>query len=195
MEATRLIFLYKFLSNHNIICMKTQIILYKISYFIFCFLISCFIIFSINKGFNKKDIIIIPIFAILLFLIIDFSVNFRNHNLIENYIGMPGFKLIDERYEPQFLPAPTITGTFENKKIIVNVNTNNTGVTGPINHYEIRYRTQPNTETWKGFSTNLNPIILNDVINNITYEIQVRIYSGTYKILKNFIHYLICLYA
>ena len=107
--------------------MKTQIILYKISYFIFCFLISCFIVFSINKGFNKKDIIIIPIFAILLFLL----VNFRNYNLIENYIGMqmPQFIFDDKNIQNLFLPAPTITGTFENRKITVNVNTNNTGVT------------------------------------------------------------------
>ena len=78
--------------------MKTQII-YKISYFIFCFLISCFIIFSINKGFQRQDIIIIPVFAILLFLIIDFSASITYKNTIENYDNIVPTPIIPKYYQ------------------------------------------------------------------------------------------------
>jgi len=67
--------------------MKTQIMLYRISYFIFCIFISCLIVFTIHKGFQKQDIITIPIFGILLFLIIDFSAKSMYQNKLENFLN------------------------------------------------------------------------------------------------------------
>ena len=66
--------------------MKIRNIFCKICYLILCFLLSCLIIFSIHKGFKRQDIIIIPIFAILLFLLMNFSINLMNKNTKENFL-------------------------------------------------------------------------------------------------------------
>ena len=76
--------------------MNTQIIGYRISYFIFSVFVSCLIVFTIHKGFQRQDIITIPIFAILLFLIIDFSAKSMYQHKMENFLN-EGFdsKLLD----------------------------------------------------------------------------------------------------
>ena len=66
--------------------MNTQIIGYRISYLVFSIFVSCLIVFTIHKGFQKQDIITIPIFAILLFLIIDFSAKSMYQNKMENFL-------------------------------------------------------------------------------------------------------------
>lgn len=66
--------------------MNTQIIGYRISYLIFSIFVSCLIVFTIHKGFQKQDIITIPIFAILLFLIIDFSAKSMYQNKMEKFL-------------------------------------------------------------------------------------------------------------
>jgi len=65
--------------------MNTQIIGYRISYLIFAIFVSCLIVFTIHKGFQKQDIITVPIFAILLFLIIDFSAKSMYQNKMEKF--------------------------------------------------------------------------------------------------------------
>lgn len=65
--------------------MNTQIIGYRISYLVFAIFVSCLIVFTIHKGFQKQDIITIPIFAILLFLIIDFSAKSMYQNKMEKF--------------------------------------------------------------------------------------------------------------
>jgi hypothetical protein len=76
--------------------MNTQIIGYRISYIIFSIFVSCLIVFTIHKGFQTQDIITIPIFAILLFLIIDFSAKSMYQNNIEKFL-IEGFdsRLLD----------------------------------------------------------------------------------------------------
>jgi hypothetical protein len=71
--------------------MNTQIIGYRISYLIFSIFVSCLIVFTIHKGFQKQDIITIPIFAILLFLIIDFSAKSIYQNKMEKFF-VEGFE-------------------------------------------------------------------------------------------------------
>lgn len=71
--------------------MNTQIIGYRISYLIFSIFVSCLIVFTIHKGFQKQDIITIPIFAILLFLIIDFSAKSMYQNKMEKFF-VEGFE-------------------------------------------------------------------------------------------------------
>jgi hypothetical protein len=66
--------------------MNTQIIGYRISYLVFAIFVSCLIVFTIHKGFQRQDIITIPIFAILLFLIIDFSAKSMYQNKMENFL-------------------------------------------------------------------------------------------------------------
>jgi len=66
--------------------MNTQIIGYRISYLVFAIFVSCLIVFTIHKGFQKQDIITIPIFAILLFLIIDFSAKSMYQNKMEKFL-------------------------------------------------------------------------------------------------------------
>ena len=66
--------------------MNTQIIGYRISYIVFAIFVSCLIVFTIHKGFQRQDIITIPIFAILLFLIIDFSAKSMYQNKMEKFI-------------------------------------------------------------------------------------------------------------
>jgi len=66
--------------------MNQEITGYKISYFVFSFFISCFIVFTIHKGFQPIDIITIPVFATLLFLIIDFSAQFVYNKNMENFV-------------------------------------------------------------------------------------------------------------
>jgi hypothetical protein len=66
--------------------MNTQIIGYRISYLVFSIFVSCLIVFTIHKGFQRQDIITIPIFAILLFLIIDFSAKSMYQNKMENFL-------------------------------------------------------------------------------------------------------------
>ena len=66
--------------------MNTQIIGYRISYLVFSIFVSCLIVFTIHKGFQKQDIITIPIFAILLFLIIDFSAKSMYQNKMEKFL-------------------------------------------------------------------------------------------------------------
>jgi hypothetical protein len=65
--------------------MNTQIIGYRISYLVFSIFVSCLIVFTIHKGFQRQDIITIPIFAILLFLIIDFSAKSMYQNKMEKF--------------------------------------------------------------------------------------------------------------
>lgn len=65
--------------------MNTQIIGYRISYLVFAIFVSCLIVFTIHKGFQKQDIITVPIFAILLFLIIDFSAKSMYQNKMEKF--------------------------------------------------------------------------------------------------------------
>ncbi len=65
--------------------MNTQIIGYRISYLVFSIFVSCLIVFTIHKGFQKQDIITVPIFAILLFLIIDFSAKSMYQNKMEKF--------------------------------------------------------------------------------------------------------------
>lgn len=71
--------------------MNTQIIGYRISYLVFSIFVSCLIVFTIHKGFQKQDIITIPIFAILLFLIIDFSAKSMYQNKMEKFF-VEGFE-------------------------------------------------------------------------------------------------------
>jgi hypothetical protein len=67
--------------------MNTQIIGYRISYFVFSVFVSCLIVFTIHKGFQLQDILTIPIFAILLFLIIDFSAKSMYQHKMENFLN------------------------------------------------------------------------------------------------------------
>ena len=71
--------------------MNTQIIGYRISYLVFAIFVSCLIVFTIHKGFHSQDIITIPIFAILLFLIIDFSAKSMYQNKMEKFF-VEGFE-------------------------------------------------------------------------------------------------------
>ena len=66
--------------------MNTQIIGYRISYIVFSIFVSCLIVFTIHKGFQRQDIITVPIFAILLFLIIDFSARSMYQNKMEKFL-------------------------------------------------------------------------------------------------------------
>ena len=66
--------------------MNNQIVGYRVSYFVFAFFISCFVVFSIHKGFKPIDIITIPVFALLLFLVIDFSAQFVYQRNLEQFI-------------------------------------------------------------------------------------------------------------
>ena len=66
--------------------MNTQIIGYRISYLVFAIFVSCLIVFTIHKGFQRQDIITVPIFAILLFLIIDFSAKSMYQNKMEKFL-------------------------------------------------------------------------------------------------------------
>lgn len=76
--------------------MNTQIIGYRISYLVFAIFVSCLIVFTIHKGFQRQDIITVPIFAILLFLIIDFSAKSTYQNKMEKFL-VEGFdsRLLD----------------------------------------------------------------------------------------------------
>lgn len=66
--------------------MNQEITGYRISYYVFSFFISCFIVFTIHKGFQPIDIITIPVFATILFLIIDFSAQFVYNKNLENFV-------------------------------------------------------------------------------------------------------------
>ena len=66
--------------------MNKQVTGYRVAYFVFAFFISCFIVFSLHKGFQPIDIITIPVFAILLFLIIDFSAQYVYKRNLENFV-------------------------------------------------------------------------------------------------------------
>lgn len=67
--------------------MNTQITGYRISYFVFALFVSAIIVFTIHKSFQMQDIITIPLFAILLFLIIEFSVNSVYQNNVEKFLN------------------------------------------------------------------------------------------------------------
>ena len=67
--------------------MNKQIVGYRVSYFVFAFFVSCFVVFSIHKGFKPIDIITIPVFALLLFLVIDFSAQFVYQRNLENFVA------------------------------------------------------------------------------------------------------------
>lgn len=83
--------------------MNTQIIGYRISYLVFSIFVSCLIVFTIHKGFQKQDIITIPIFAILLFLIIDFSAKSMYQNKMEKFF-VEGFESrLQERFTKEAL--------------------------------------------------------------------------------------------
>lgn len=83
--------------------MNTQIIGYRISYIVFSIFVSCLIVFTIHKGFQKQDIITIPIFAILLFLIIDFSAKSMYQNKMEKFF-VEGFETrLQERFTKEAL--------------------------------------------------------------------------------------------
>ena len=83
--------------------MNTQIIGYRISYIVFSIFVSCLIVFTIHKGFQRQDIITIPIFAILLFLIIDFSAKSMYQNKMEKFF-VEGFESrLQERFTKEAL--------------------------------------------------------------------------------------------
>jgi len=83
--------------------MNTQIIGYRISYLVFSIFVSCLIVFTIHKGFQQQDIITIPIFAILLFLIIDFSAKSMYQNKMEKFF-VEGFESkLQERFTKETL--------------------------------------------------------------------------------------------
>jgi len=66
--------------------MNNQITAYRISYFLFAIFISTIIVFVLHKGFKPIDAIMIPIFAIILFLIIDYSASIIYQQKIESFI-------------------------------------------------------------------------------------------------------------
>jgi len=69
---------------HNL--MNQQFIPYKISYFVFSLVVSCFIVFAMNRKFNKYDVISVPLFAIVLYLIIDFSASWVYQKNVESFV-------------------------------------------------------------------------------------------------------------
>lgn len=83
--------------------MNTQIIGYRISYLVFSIFVSCLIVFTIHKGFQKQDIITIPIFAILLFLIIDFSAKSMYQNKMEKFFVEGFTSRLEERFTKEAL--------------------------------------------------------------------------------------------
>ena len=83
--------------------MNTQIIGYRISYIVFSIFVSCLIVFTIHKGFQRQDIITIPIFAILLFLIIDFSAKSMYQNKIEKFFTEGFESRLQERFTKENL--------------------------------------------------------------------------------------------
>jgi len=83
--------------------MNTQIIGYRISYIIFSIFVSCLIVFTIHKGFQRQDIITIPIFAILLFLIIDFSAKSMYQNKMEKFLTEGFESRLQERFTKEDL--------------------------------------------------------------------------------------------
>jgi len=88
--------------------MNTQITGYQISYFVFSIFVSCLIVFTIHKGFQSQDIITIPIFAILLFLIIDFSAKSMYQNKMEKFF-VEGFESkLQERFTKEILDEEEI---------------------------------------------------------------------------------------
>jgi len=93
--------------------MNTQIIGYRISYLIFSIFVSCLIVFTIHKGFQSQDIITIPIFAILLFLIIDFSAKSLYQNKMEKFF-VEGFESrLQERFTKEALDQEEMRPTGE----------------------------------------------------------------------------------
>ena len=66
--------------------MNQQFIPYKISYFVFSLVVSCFIVFAMNRKFNKYDVISVPLFAIVLYLIIDFSASWVYQKNVESFV-------------------------------------------------------------------------------------------------------------
>ena len=66
--------------------MNQQFIPYKISYFVFSLVVSCFIVFAMNRKFNKYDVITVPLFAIVLYLIIDFSASWVYQKNVESFV-------------------------------------------------------------------------------------------------------------
>ena len=76
---------------------------FRLSYLIFAFIISCFIVYSINKGFRNIDIITIPVFAIILYLIIDLSANMVFQKNVENFIAERFDIKINKPTEPDFV--------------------------------------------------------------------------------------------
>ena len=83
--------------------MNTQIIGYRISYIVFSIFVSCLIVFTIHKGFQRQDIITIPIFAILLFLIIDFSAKSMYQNKMEKFLTEGFESRLQERFTKEDL--------------------------------------------------------------------------------------------
>jgi len=83
--------------------MNTQIIGYRISYLVFSIFVSCLIVFTIHKGFQRQDIITIPIFAILLFLIIDFSARSMYQNKMEKFLTEGFESRLQERFTKESL--------------------------------------------------------------------------------------------
>ena len=67
--------------------MNSEITGHRISYFVFSIFVSCLIVFTIHKGFKRQDIITIPVFAILLFLIIDFSAKSKYESKMESFLN------------------------------------------------------------------------------------------------------------
>jgi len=93
--------------------MNTQITGYQISYFVFSIFVSCLIVFTIHKGFQSQDIITIPIFAILLFLIIDFSAKSMYQNKMEKFF-VEGFESrLQERFTKEALDQEEMSPTGE----------------------------------------------------------------------------------
>ena len=99
--------------------MNTQIIGYRISYLVFAIFVSCLIVFTIHKGFQSQDIITIPIFAILLFLIIDFSAKSMYQNKIEKFFteGFDGSRLQERFTKEDLLEEENANSQMEERTI------------------------------------------------------------------------------
>lgn len=72
--------------------MNTKIILSKICILILSIIISSFFLYKIHKGFNNNVYLMIPVLSIIIFLIVDFSINMIINKNLEHTI---------EKYENQ----------------------------------------------------------------------------------------------
>jgi hypothetical protein len=101
--------------------MNTQIIGYQISYLVFAIFVSCLIVFTIHKGFQRQDIITIPIFAILLFLIIDFSAKSMYQNKMEKFFTEGFESRLQERFTKEDLSEEEMNNLAIEDEILLKV--------------------------------------------------------------------------